>query len=92
MLAFINISSLIILISSLIFAIISKRINLPSWYEVIAWIFIFGAIGAFLNGISKPPYIEKIQVEIVLRSLGSMLVLGAVVERYRRGGKNDSNK
>ena len=92
MLAFINISSLIILISSLIFAIVSKRIDLPSWYEVIAWIFVFGAIGAFLNGIQDPPLVEAFAVEIILRSLGSLLVLGAVIEKYKRGKKNEANK
>ena len=85
----ISVISLFIMMGSLFFAIASKRINLPHWYEVIAWIFIFGALGLLLNNLFDPPYVKNDDAEIVLRFFGSMLVLGGVVYAYR---KNEDKK
>lgn len=86
MLNLISVVSLIVMISSLFFAIISKRINLPIWYEVISWIFILGAISLLLNGLFDPPYVENTVAEIILRFFGAILVLGGVVYAYSKSG------
>ncbi len=92
MLTLINVTSLVIFISCLLFAIVSRRINLPAWYEIILWIFIFGAIGLVLNSLFEPPYIENEKAEIILRFFGSIMVAGAVYERYKLGIKKGINE
>ena len=84
---YISILSLAVMVSSLFFAIISKRINLPVWYELIIWFFILGALGLILNNIFKPAYIENYNAEIILRSFGAILVCGGVVYAYRKNGE-----
>lgn len=86
-LTLISILSLLTMVSSLFFAIISKRINLPVWYEVIAWIFIFGAIGLLLNNLFDPPYVKNDDAEIILRFFGSILVFGGVCYAYTKNGE-----
>lgn len=81
-----SVFSLSIMISSLLFAIASKRINLPIWYESIIWIFIFSAVGLLLNSLFNPPYLENYQAEIILRVFGAALVSGGVGYAYIKNG------
>ena len=83
----ISVFSLSLMIASLAFAIISKRINLPLWYEVISWVFIVSALGLLLNNLFDPPYIQNDKAEIVLRFFGSILVFGGVAYAYYKNGE-----
>lgn len=87
MFTLISVISLLVMVSSLFFAIISRQINLPIWYEVIAWFFIFGAIGSLLNNLFDPPYINKDEAEVILRFFGSILILGGVHYAYIKNGE-----
>ena len=86
MFTLISVISLLIMVSSLFFAIASKRINLPHWYEIIAWIFILASIGLLLNNLFEPPYVKNDDAEIILRFFGSILVAGGVIYAYRKNG------
>lgn len=84
---YVSILSLAVMICSLFFAIVSKRINLPIWYEVISWFFIFGTLGVLLNSLFKNPYLENYVAEATMRFLGALLVSSGVVYAYRKNGE-----